>query len=303
MKELVSFEHVTKIYNRKFKALNDVSFKIGEGMFGLLGANGAGKTTLMKSLVTLNNPEKGRIIVDRYDTQKQGLEVRNIVGYLPQDFSIYPNLTAYEFLDYIAQINKINNSKVRKSKIQEVLEGVNLWQVKDKKVGGFSGGMKRRLGIAQAILKDPKILIVDEPTAGLDPEERIRFRMLLTEFSQNKCVILSTHIVEDIASSCETIGFLNKGTLMYFGSPVDFIEKVRGKVKEFCISDRKEMLYLKNTYEIISERRTSNGTFIRAIGDNLLNEEKGTLVEPNLEDAYMYYVKYDECREENIKHA
>lgn len=303
MEELVSFEHVTKIYNDKFTALRDVSFKIGEGMFGLLGANGAGKTTLMKCVVTLHDPERGRIIIDGYDTQKQALEVRNIVGYLPQDFSIYPSLTAYEFLDFIAQINKISNKKIRKNKIHEVLEGVNLWKVKDKKVGGFSGGMKRRLGIAQAILKDPKILIVDEPTAGLDPEERIRFRMLLTEFSKNKCVILSTHIVEDIASSCETIGFLNKGTLMYFGSPVDFIERVRGKVKEFCIREQSEMIYLKNTYEVISARRTSNGIFVRAIGDEIFNESKGNLVEPNLEDAYMYYVKNNECKKEGKKYA
>lgn len=292
MKKIIAFENVSKIYNKNFYALRDVNLEIGEGMFGLLGPNGAGKSTLMKSLITLISPEKGNITVEGYDTKTHSLEVRNIVGYLPQDFSIYPNLTAFEFLDYMAQLNNVGGRNMRCKKIYEVLEKVNLLEQKDKKVGGFSGGMKRRLGIANAIIKDPKILIVDEPTAGLDPEERIRFRMLLVELSRQKCVILSTHIVEDISSSCENIGLLNKGSIQYIGSPMEFILKAKDKVKEFKAINHEDILYLKDKYEVISIKRTSKGTFLRVVGENFLGANKGIEVEPNLEDAYMYFMKY-----------
>ncbi len=292
MKDIIAFENVCKIYNKKFYALNNVNLKIGEGMFGLLGPNGAGKSTLMKSLITLIMPDKGRIMVDGYDTRTHSLEVRDIVGYLPQEFSIYPNLTALEFLDYMGQINNIGSRKTRNKKIEGVLNKVNLWEARNKKVGGFSGGMKRRLGIANAILKDPKILIVDEPTAGLDPEERIRFRMLLVELSKQKCVILSTHIVEDISSSCERIGLLNRGDIEYLGSPMDFILRAKGKVKEFKVSNGEEILNLKDKYEIISVKRTSSGKFLRVVGEDFHGESYGIDVEPNLEDAYMYFMKY-----------
>lgn len=292
MKDIIAFENVCKIYNKKFYALNNVNLKIGEGMFGLLGPNGAGKSTLMKSLITLIIPDKGRVMVDGYDTRTHSLEVRDIVGYLPQDFSIYPNLTALEFLDYMGQINNIGSRKTRNRKIEEVLNKVNLWEARNKKVGGFSGGMKRRLGIANAILKDPKILIVDEPTAGLDPEERIRFRMLLVELSKQKCVILSTHIVEDISSSCERIGLLNKGSIEYLGSPIDFILKAKGKVSEFKVLSDEEILKLKDKYEVISVKRTSSGKFLRVVGGDFQEEGYGMDMEPNLEDAYMYFMKY-----------
>lgn len=300
MKDIIAFENVSKIYNKNQYALNNVNLKIGEGMFGLLGPNGAGKSTLMKSLITLITPEKGRIVVDGYDTKTHSLEVRDIVGYLPQDFSIYPNLTAWEFLDYMAQINKLGGKKMRRKKIEEVLDKVNLLDEKNKKVGGFSGGMKRRLGIANAILKDPKILIVDEPTAGLDPEERIRFRMLLVELSKQKCVILSTHIVEDISSSCETIGLINKGRIQYLGSPMDFILKAKEKVKEFKVSTQEDILSLKEQYEIISIKRTSSGRFLRVVGDKFVDRAEGIDVEPNLEDAYMYFMKYGEGEKEYV---
>ncbi|GAA0740712.1 ABC transporter ATP-binding protein [Clostridium oceanicum] len=292
MKSIISFENVSKVFNKDFYALKNVTFEIGEGMFGLIGPNGAGKSTLMKSLVTLINPDKGKIIVDGYDIKKDSLKVRNVVGYLPQEFSIYPNLTSKEFLNYIGQINKIGNRQNRKNKIEKVLKQVNLWEMRNKKVGGFSGGMKRRLGIAAAILKNPKILIVDEPTAGLDPEERIRFRMLLVELSKEKCVILSTHIVEDISSSCEKIGFLNKGEIQYIGSPMEFILKAEGKVREFNVENEDEMLDLKQKYQLIGIRRTQAGTIVRVVANNFLKFDKGVDVEPNLEDAYMYFMKY-----------
>ncbi|NMM61797.1 ABC transporter ATP-binding protein [Clostridium sp. P21] len=292
MKDIIAFENVCKIYNKKFYALNNVNLKIGDGMFGLLGPNGAGKSTLMKSLITLIIPDKGSIMVNGYDTRTHSLEVRDIVGYLPQDFSIYPNLTAFEFLDYMGQINNIGSKKTRNRKIEEVLNKVNLWEARNKKVGGFSGGMKRRLGIANAILKDPKILIVDEPTAGLDPEERVRFRMLLVELSKQKCVILSTHIVEDISSSCERIGLLNKGSIEYLGSPMDFILEAKGKVREFKVLSDEEILKLKDKYEVISVKRTSSGKFLRVVGEDFQEEGYGIDMEPNLEDAYMYFMKY-----------
>ncbi|NOH16668.1 ABC transporter ATP-binding protein [Clostridium cochlearium] len=294
MKPMVTFENVSKIYNKNFYALKNITLEIGEGMFGLLGPNGAGKTTLMKSLITLINPEGGKITVQGYDTKTHSLEVRNIVGYLPQDFSIYPNLTAFEFLDYMAQLNNLGSKNMRRKKIEEVLEKVNLLKWRNKKVGEFSGGMKRRLGIANAIMKDPKILIVDEPTAGLDPEERIHFRMLLIELSRQKCVILSTHIVEDISSSCENIGLLNRGSIQYIGSPLKFISKAKDKVREFQVFSQEDILDLKDKYEIISIRRTSKGTFLRAVGENFLRSKGGIDVEPNLEDAYMYFMKYGE---------
>ncbi|MCH5139022.1 ABC transporter ATP-binding protein, partial [Clostridiaceae bacterium UIB06] len=210
----VIIKNVTKKYG-KFKAISNLNLEIKEGMFGLLGHNGAGKTTLMKLITTLSEPSSGKVIVNGLDTIKNKMEIKNIIGFLPQEFSVYPDLTAYEFLDYIAKLNYIKDNKKRKKLIERILEKVNLSEAKDKKIGGFSGGMKRRIGIAQAIIKDPKVLIVDEPTAGLDPEERIRFRTMLVELSESKIVILSTHIVEDIAASCEQMAFLQNGRLRY----------------------------------------------------------------------------------------
>lgn len=288
----IIIKNLTKKYG-KFRALNNLNLEIKEGMFGLLGHNGAGKTTLMKLITTLTEPTKGQIIINGLDTVKDKMEIKNIIGFLPQEFSVYLDLTAYEFLDYIAKLNYVKNKKMRRNLIESVLEKVNLFDVKDKKVGGFSGGMKRRIGIAQAIIKDPKVLIVDEPTAGLDPEERIRFRTMLVELSQNKIVILSTHIVEDISASCEQMALLDGGSLRYAGSPVDFVNEVEGKVWEIQVNNKRELLEIKNKYLIISMKQTKEGTYIRVLSENLregLNIKKEV---PNLEDAYIYFRETD----------
>lgn len=286
----ILLEGVTKKYGKQ-KALDTIHLTVEEGMFGLLGHNGAGKTTLMKLLTTLTEPDGGTIRINGYDAVKNKLAVRNIVGFLPQEFNIYPQLTAREFLDYIARLNQIKGAKQRKKLTDALLEKVNLSDVRDKKVGGFSGGMKRRLGIAQALVKDPKILIVDEPTAGLDPEERIRFRTMLVELSRQKVVILSTHIVEDISASCEQIGLLDKGQLKYIGSPLDFVNTVDGKVWEISTRNREDLIEIKDKYPIISIKQTSEGMKARIVGQDILIGHTLQKAEPNLEDAYIYYME------------
>ncbi|MFD3158715.1 ATP-binding cassette domain-containing protein (plasmid) [Haloimpatiens sp. FM7330] len=286
----ITIENVTKTYG-KFKALNNINLEIKEGMFGLLGHNGAGKTTLMKLITALTEPTKGRIIINGFDTKKNKMEIKNIIGFLPQEFSVYPDLTAYEFLDYIAKLNNIRDKNKRSKLIESILNKVNLLHVRDKKIGGFSGGMKRRIGIAQAVIKDPKVLIVDEPTAGLDPEERIRFRTMLVELSQNKIVILSTHIVEDISASCEQIALLDRGTLSYTGTPINFVNKVEGKVWEICTESRKELIDIKNKYSIISMKQTQQGIRVRVLGENLKENSRIKKAVPNLEDGYIYFME------------
>jgi ABC-type multidrug transport system ATPase subunit len=294
----VIITNVSKSYGRN-NALNNVTLNINEGMFGLLGNNGAGKSTLMSLITTLDEPSKGQITVDGYDVTKNKLEVRKSIGYLPQNFTIYPQLTAYEFLDHILMLNHYQKSKKRKELIHTVLEKVNLFDDKHKKVAGFSGGMLRRLGIAQAIVKDPKILIVDEPTAGLDPEERIRFRTMLFELSQQKIVILSTHIVEDISASCEQMCFLDKGEIKYVDSPIDFIGNVEGYVFEKCVNNRNELISIKEKHTVISMKQMRKGTIVRIIGEDMAENDSTQKVEPNLEDAYIYYLEQLRKEEEH----
>lgn len=225
MKTEINVEHLRKNFGKKL-ALNDVSLHLEAGMFGLLGRNGAGKTTLMRILATLLNKSGGEVSICGMPIEKSG-EVRRLIGYLPQDFSMYPNMSVYEAMDYLGVLSQLPNSE-RKERIPMLLEMVNLADCKGLKVKALSGGMKRRLGIAQAILHNPKILIVDEPTAGLDPEERVRFRNLLHDIAEDRIVILSTHIVEDIEKTCENIAILDKGTIIYNGGLKDFIGEESG---------------------------------------------------------------------------
>ncbi len=220
----ILIEHVHKSYGKK-QALTDVSLEFGQGMTGLLGRNGAGKTTLMKTMVTLLRPTKGTITLCGIPLTKSQ-EVRKIIGYLPQEFSLYPSMRVGEVLDYLGLLSGMNASK-RKERSEILLESLNLQQEYKTKVKALSGGMKRRVGVAQALLHDPKILIADEPTVGLDPEERVRLRELLKEVSKDKIVILSTHIVEDIEASCKEVAILDKGTLKYKGGVANLIEQTR----------------------------------------------------------------------------
>ena len=229
----LSLDRLTKQYGRKI-AVDCVSATLKPGVYGLLGANGAGKTTLMRMLCAVLESTSGEVLLDGKEVTSMGADYRNVLGYLPQDFGYYPNYTAMEFLMYIAALKGIPKN-VAKKRVTELLEVVDLSHVANKKVKTFSGGMKQRIGIALILLHLPRILVVDEPTAGLDPRERIRFRNLLVELSKDRIVIFSTHIIEDISSSCSQVVVINKGSLKYFGDPVDMVGMAAGKVWQFDI--------------------------------------------------------------------
>ena len=275
-----------KYYGKK-QALKKVTLKMESGMFGLLGPNGAGKTTLMKVLATLLRKSNGEVTVCGIPVDKAG-EVRRITGYLPQDFSVYGNMTAEEALDYLGVLSKVPK-KERRERIPKLLRKVNLWDNRRTKVKAMSGGMRRRLGIAQAILHDPRVLIVDEPTAGLDPEERVRFRNLLCEIAQERIVILSTHIVGDIEATCENIAVLNQGEILYQGTVEQMLENAQGKIYTAEIS-KKEL-------ETMTQRYTVTGmlTMGAHINVRFVSEEPpfpgAEPAQANVEDAYMYLMQ------------
>jgi ABC-2 type transport system ATP-binding protein len=264
------------------RALKGIELTISKGMFGLLGRNGAGKTTLMRILATLLNKSCGEVELCGLDISRQK-EIRKIIGYLPQDFSMYPALSVYEALDYLGVLSGIAKSE-RKSLIPNLLEKVNLSEYENVKVKALSGGMKRRLGIAQAIMNNPKVLIVDEPTAGLDPEERIRFRNLLSEMAKDRIVILSTHIVGDIESTCENIAILERGEIIYKGIVKELTEKAKGKVFSMKVNNI-DLDKVKSQYTITSMVNQGDSTVLRVISEERPSEAE--LCEPNVEDAYM----------------
>ncbi|MCI8885145.1 MAG: ABC transporter ATP-binding protein [Dorea sp.] len=283
MSTIIEIRNLNQYYGRK-QALRDINLTIETGMFGLLGRNGAGKTTLMKVIATLLPRSEGEVSVCGRSTLRPQ-EVRKIVGYLPQDFSMYPNMTVYEAMDYLGVLSGLSRAK-RRQRIPRLLQRVNLQDDKRKKVKALSGGMKRRLGIAQAILHNPKVLIVDEPTAGLDPEERVRFRNLLCEIAEERIVILSTHIVGDIEATCEDIAVLDEGSVIYQGTVTDLIAMTEGKVYTAEISKR-ELEALKKDYIVTSMLTLGNNVMAR-----FLAEERpfasAKLCEAGVEDAYMY---------------
>ena len=234
----IEINGLNKVYPNGNHALKDVSMTIESGMFGLLGPNGAGKSSLMRILVTLAKPSSGQILVNGLDLQKNRKEIRSMLGYLPQDFRFFAKLRTYEFLDYIARLAGMNQSSKRKDAVEKMLEEVGLYEARNRYANNLSGGMKRRLGIAQALIGDPQIIIVDEPTTGLDPEERIRFRNLLTRISERDVVIiLSTHIVGDISSTCTDMALMNKGLLAFKGSPEQLISQARNNVWRINATD------------------------------------------------------------------
>lgn len=285
----IRLEHVSKSYGKK-EALKDVSLQIPQGMFGLLGRNGAGKTTLMKVLATLLKANAGDISVCGIPIS-QRKKIREITGYLPQDFSMYGNMNAYEAMDYLGVLSGLDR-KERKERIPRLLEQVNLQNNHSTKVKAMSGGMRRRLGIAQAILHEPKVLIVDEPTAGLDPEERVRFRNLLCETARDRIVILSTHIVGDIEATCEKIAVLDEGNLIYQGTVSELLKKAEGKIYTAEIS-RVELEELKKNYVVTGMLASGTKAVVRFIGNpkGALQITGAALSEPNMEDAYLYLMK------------
>lgn len=279
----IQIKNLSKNYSR-VKALKNVNLNITQGMFGLLGRNGAGKTTLMKILATLLNKSGGQVTLCGIDISR-GREIRKIIGYLPQDFSVYPALSVYEAMDYLGVLSGISSPE-RKRLIPELLKKVNLLEYKNVKVKALSGGMKRRLGIAQAIMNNPKVLIVDEPTAGLDPEERIRFRNLLSEMAKDRIVILSTHIVGDIESTCEHIAILEKGSILYNGTVKELTQRVKGKVFSMKVKEI-DLPKIKEKYTITGMLTQGDSAIVRVISE-LPPCSGAESCEPNVEDAYMF---------------
>lgn len=283
MAATVKIQNLNQYYGKK-QALKNINLTIETGMFGLLGRNGAGKTTLMKVLATLLPKSEGRISVCGREIE-HAQSVRKIVGYLPQDFSMYPNMTVYEAMDYLGVLSGLN-SRQRKQRIPRLLQKVNLQDAQKKKFKALSGGMKRRLGIAQAILHNPRVLIVDEPTAGLDPEERVRFRNLLCEIAEERIVILSTHIVGDIEATCENIAVLDQGSMIYQGTVSNLVDMAEGKVYSAEISKR-ELELLKKKYLVTSMLTLGNNVMARFLADEQ-PFASARLCAPGVEDAYMY---------------
>ena len=279
----IVINNLSKNYGKK-SALKNVSVTIHSGMYGLLGRNGAGKTSLMRILATLSVPSSGEISMNGIPI-KETTKIREIVGYLPQDFSFYRNMSVYGAMDYLGLLSNIPD-KVRKERISALLEQVNLKENVRTKVKALSGGMKRRLGIAQALLHNPQILIVDEPTAGLDPEERIRFRNLLSEFAEDRIVILSTHISSDVESSCENIGVLDNGRMIWSGGTEGLGKQAEGKVYLISAAKKKDKL-IKEKYTVLNIIASGSGTQYRVLSDTP-PEEKHILQDPTLEDGYMY---------------
>ena len=287
----ITIKNLNKVYPNGYQALKDVNLMIPSGMFGLLGPNGAGKSTLMRILVALMEPSSGEIDVYGYDLLKQRKEVRGILGYLPQDFRFFANYKTYEFLDYAARLSGMNNSRKRKDAVDGMLEQVGLYEVRERSANRLSGGMKRRLGIAQALIHNPKVIIVDEPTTGLDPEERIRFRNLLSQVSaKDVTVILSTHIVGDISSSSNNMALLNKGEVSFHGSPEDMIKRAEGKVWLLHVDD-KQLQEISNAYPVVTTIPEAGGWEIQVVADKVEGFGKATPFQPNLEHAYVYFME------------
>jgi ABC-2 type transport system ATP-binding protein len=277
-------QNLNKTYSNGVQALKDVNLVINQGMFGLLGPNGAGKSSLMRTIATLQEADSGTITMGSIDVLKQKEEVRKILGYLPQEFGVYPRVDAVTLLDHLAVLKGIIDAKQRKEVVEALLHKTNLWQARTKNLGGYSGGMKQRFGIAQALLANPQLIIVDEPTAGLDPAERNRFLNLLSEIGENTIVILSTHIVEDVKELCTDMAIINKGQVLYKGSPLDAIAEVTGKVWKKRIT-KAELDAHKNTYQVISERLIAGTPEIRVFSSS---QPDGSFerVDADLDDVY-----------------
>ncbi|MGG6314431.1 ABC transporter ATP-binding protein [Paenibacillus macerans] len=281
---MIQIDHLSKKYMRGGWALDDVTLTLNEGMVGLLGPNGAGKSSLMRILATLTPPTSGQATLFGVPLAKAE-EIRRIIGYLPQQFQVYPQLTGAEYLDYVGVMKGMTDKKRRKAEIGSLLEQVNLQDKAGKRVQTYSGGMKRRLGIAQALLGSPQVLIVDEPTAGLDPEERVRFRNLLTRFSLGRIVLLSTHIVGDIESNCRQIAVLDRGKVKLSGELADLQEFGRGKVWEGRLSE--SQFAQLDPMSVVSTRPTEGGLLCRVIGEAPPAGADASPASPTLEDGYL----------------
>lgn len=276
-------ENLSKTYPNGVQALKNVSLRIPAGMFGLLGPNGAGKSTLMRILATLQEPDQGSIHLGAVDVVGDKAAVRETLGYLPQDFGVYPNVTAEKLLDHFAVLEGIVDREERRGVVEALLRQTNLWDVRRQKLGGYSGGMRQRFGIAIALLGNPKLLIVDEPTAGLDPAERVRFLNLLSELGEQSVVLLSTHIVEDVAELCTRMAIINKGEILLEAEPLRAVDEMRGRVWERLVS-RHELPSIEQQYDVLSTKLVSGRTVVRVCSDSHLPGFNAA--EPDLQDVY-----------------
>lgn len=283
----LTIEHVGKRYRGNVWGLRDFNLELGPGILGLLGPNGAGKSTLMRILATITKPSKGTATWNGIDVARKPNTLRSVLGYLPQDFGVYPHLNAVEFLTYMAALKGLGGRAARQ-RIDELLQVVNLTEVRKRPLGGYSGGMKQRIGIAQALLNDPQLLIVDEPTVGLDPEERVRFRNLLSDLAGERIVILSTHIVSDVEAIATAIVIINQGSMLIQSNPEELLRVVERKVWEWTIPGS-DLLTIREHYTISSAIRRSDGVHMRIISDTLPGSGAMT-VAPTMEDAYLYCI-------------
>lgn len=285
---MLEISNLTKMFGT-FKALDDVSLTLGPGLFGLLGPNGAGKSTLMRTLATLQDPTSGTVHFNGVDITEKPDTVRTVLGYLPQDFGVYPRMSALQLLDHIAILKGIGNKGERTGQVEELLKMVNLWTHRTASVSTFSGGMRQRFGVAQALLGDPQLIIVDEPTAGLDPLERQRFLDILSRAGDEKIIILSTHIIEDVRDLCTDMGVLGDGKLIVRGAPEDLVSEVEGKVWTKRVDNDADVDIMKNTLPILSTRRLRGSTVVSILSDR--SPGNGwELRETLLEDAYFAHL-------------
>ncbi len=281
---MLIIENLTHIYPNGAKALDEVSLIVPKGMYGLLGPNGAGKSTLMRTIATLQAPTEGHVRFGDIDVLKDPEELRKTLGYLPQDFGVYPRVSAYDMLDHMAVLKGVSNGKERRETVEYLLNQTNLWAVRKRALAGFSGGMRQRFGIAQALIGDPSLIIVDEPTAGLDPEERNRFLNLLAEIGENVVVILSTHIVEDVADLCPAMAIICEGRIVKQGAPLDLVAGLKGRIWKKTI-DKGELDAYRGRYQVIHTRLFTGRTVIHVEADS--DPGDGFVpVEGGLEDVY-----------------
>lgn len=287
----IVIQQVSKRYKGNVWGLRNFNLTLRPGVLGLLGPNGAGKTTLMNILATVTTPTEGTVTWNGTDIAKNPHELRGALGYLPQDFGVYPNLTAQEFLLYMAAVKGID-ATVAKKRIDELLTLVDLTHVRDRAIGGFSGGMRQRVGVVQALLNDPQLLIVDEPTVGLDPESRVQFRNLLSDLSGERIVILSTHIVSDIEATATDIALIKGGQLLKHASPEEMLQFVEGKIWE-CVVPSDELPTFRKKYLVSNTLRRSDGVHVRVVTTNPPDSSAKSLA-PSLEDAYLYSLAWHE---------
>jgi ABC-2 type transport system ATP-binding protein len=264
---MLAIENLTHVYPNGVRALDGISLEIPRGMFGLLGPNGAGKSTLMRTIATLQTPTSGRVVFDGVDVIAQPMQLRRRLGYLPQDFGVYPRISAHDMLDHMAVLKGFADRATRKQVVEALLVQVNLWEARKKALAGFSGGMRQRFGIAQALLGNPALLIVDEPTAGLDPEERNRFLNLLAEVGESVVVILSTHIVEDVSDLCSNMAILAGGTIVLRGKPGELVATMQGRVWKKTVK-KAELEALRAEREVIAARLFAGDTLVHVLADS-----------------------------------